>query len=1064
MKKDQGNHKKDNQDLNPSEYAAFLKNYDEPTEPQVAEDALYDTQLKSIVHPIATVLKDYEQGTVLDIGCGEGIMLTRLSKEELFKERRGWQYLGVDTQDKRRDILTLALELELELELELDINKRSTFLSLKDFYQKWIDGTMPQPLLVIIRNVFHELDIERSAELISILVENLAVEDNLVIQDLEVFPKSERKNVCWKPELFRDMLHSCGFTKPVMTKELTVKGNQWFNITAKRDMSNSPSVNDVREMIIMKRKQQFEYMDAVFDNIPDIQQKRQNLIAVLDFDLQYAALTRQLKAIANKPGNTPAELRIPPVYKKWLINRCMEMDISYLVGKAKESGMFFIKMPEIFIPLYADSNIKSESAKDQIDRESTDIEKLVWEKDYLIVKGQAGSGKTTFLKHLAYTIVEGKSEYGFKDYLPVLVLLNNLQTTVKKIKKDEPDPIADAPFAEKFLTKYFEDTGNRLNLETVKGFSENKDGKVIFLFDGLDEMEESIRRLVLTSLSGFRTTYPCKMVFTGRPSGINNNVVAQSFPDGVVEINNLNELQVKLFLKNWLVHDPDLKRKGFTSEGIWNQVRSHEYAPNLVETPLMLTAICVLYHNDGRLPDQEAELYESFINNLLFKRFESEEANRVRKFLMKLAFRVHSKGKERSFGRGLAKVELKVVYLKKDNESDDNYDDRLESKYDEIVQRCGLLRDEDNKYLFWHLMFQEYLTARNFSNFNAIKKEAVKGYWEKEWFKEAIRLFIGFLYCNNDSQSAKSVVGSGLNIKDSSPFMIWLLASQSLVDIPQEDRYVDGDEENVLEKAKEKLKYIIDTEADHRIKVDAGEILARLYVPEELKDLESFIPIKSDEYYLKGLGKKKKIKSFEICKYPVTNNWYAGFIKNDGYKNEKYWCKEGWKWLKDTKTEQPGYWNDRKWNCPDFPVVGVSWYEANAFSKWLTVSGDGKYKHSLLTEEEWEAAAAGRDGREYPWFGKWEKDKCNNYELSIGRTSPVGLFENGNTPEGVSDLSGNVWEWTSSWYNKDKDTFVLRGGSWFHGSVSCRCAYRSDGEPYVRNYGMGFRCARTLTL
>ena len=214
---------------------------------------------------------------------------------------------------------------------------------------------------------------------------------------------------------------------------------------------------------------------------------------------------------------------------------------------------------------------------------------------------------------------------------------------------------------------------------------------------------------------------------------------------------------------------------------------------------------------------------------------------------------------------------------------------------------------------------------------------------------------------------------------------------------------------------------------------------------------------------------KVKIDDFELGKYPVTNSWFREFMEAGGYKNKEYWTDEGWKWRKKNGLTEPRYWHSRRWNCPNAPVVGVSWYEVVAFTNWLTGTLDDGYTYRLPTEQEWQAAAAGRKGNKYPWGNEWDKNKCNNVELRLDKTTSVGVFLSGNTPENdpdrmgiFADMAGNVWEWVASKY--DKETYTLRGGAWNYYHDICRCAMRGRLDPCNRSFILGFRCARTLTL
>jgi len=219
-------------------------------------------------------------------------------------------------------------------------------------------------------------------------------------------------------------------------------------------------------------------------------------------------------------------------------------------------------------------------------------------------------------------------------------------------------------------------------------------------------------------------------------------------------------------------------------------------------------------------------------------------------------------------------------------------------------------------------------------------------------------------------------------------------------------------------------------------------------------DYKEFIKIDAGTYNLEDLGKEEIKEAFYLAKYPVTNVWYKEFIEDGGYKKEKYWKNKTF--LKKLKTKEPEYWNNAKFNQDYQPVVGVSWHEAEAFCQWLSNKTGENY--FLPTEIQWQAAASGKEQKKYPWGDKWDNMKCNNVALGLERTSVVGIFKNGETHETVADMAGNIWEWTNS---KDGSDYVMRGGSWFNGAVSCRVAIRFISYPHDRYYGMGFRIAHS---
>lgn len=173
------------------------------------------------------------------------------------------------------------------------------------------------------------------------------------------------------------------------------------------------------------------------------------------------------------------------------------------------------------------------------------------------------------------------------------------------------------------------------------------------------------------------------------------------------------------------------------------------------------------------------------------------------------------------------------------------------------------------------------------------------------------------------------------------------------------------------------------------------------------------------------------------------------------------------------------YDDDRKFGGGQNPVVGVTWYAARAYARWLSMVEGTAKEYRLLNEFEWEWAAEGKQGtsgervRKYPWLeekGEANPRLLNYYESNIGATTPVGSYPEGATPEGLYDMAGNVWEWFSDWYG-DKGSFanllgpkagsrnVIRGGSWDDDVVYFRSAFRGSRSPYDRRDTVGFRLA-----
>jgi formylglycine-generating enzyme required for sulfatase activity len=217
-----------------------------------------------------------------------------------------------------------------------------------------------------------------------------------------------------------------------------------------------------------------------------------------------------------------------------------------------------------------------------------------------------------------------------------------------------------------------------------------------------------------------------------------------------------------------------------------------------------------------------------------------------------------------------------------------------------------------------------------------------------------------------------------------------------------------------------------------------------------------------------------ELPDYWIGKTPITNAQFRFFVDGDGYRNQTYWTNTGWQWRESEKVMKPAYWDNTTWNGADYPVVGVSWFEAVAYCCWL--SAKTGYIFLLPTEAEWEKAARGPQGLIWPWGNTWAAGRCNSAEASIGKTTPVEHYPSGASPYGALDMAGNVWEWCTTqvgkrypyqledeWqakYLATNQNPIFRGGAYYSEQNYVRGAYRiSSRNPRNRYDNRGLRVA-----
>ncbi len=269
---------------------------------------------------------------------------------------------------------------------------------------------------------------------------------------------------------------------------------------------------------------------------------------------------------------------------------------------------------------------------------------------------------------------------------------------------------------------------------------------------------------------------------------------------------------------------------------------------------------------------------------------------------------------------------------------------------------------------------------------------------------------------------------------------------------------------------------------DEVVRVEVGEALGQAGDPRLASPDENWITIPGGTF---GMGAQKTdpeapgydpeafedeapvrrvtVSPFLLGRFPVAVQELRRFVEagDEGYLDPRCWHPEGWAWRERNEHTGPGSWSEQL-RHPNRPVRGVSWYEADAYCRWV----GGR----LPTEAEWELAARGEEARRYPW-GREEPDPLRaSFAMNVGRPTPVGVYPLGASPEGVRDLAGNVWEWCADWFGDcppDDQTDptgppsgasrVLRGGSFGNFPRFLRAADRGGDRSEFRRGFVGFR-------
>ncbi|MCY2987741.1 MAG: SUMF1/EgtB/PvdO family nonheme iron enzyme [Planctomycetota bacterium] len=726
--------------------------------------------------------------------------------------------------------------------------------------------------------------------------------------------------------------------------------------------------------------------------------------------------------------------------------------------------------------------------------------------DRLLVVGDPGMGKTTFVRRVAYALCQtrlgetpdaAQTRLGVADRtFPVLLRLNELAQHLGRCRTQAgaPATATAAAWLPYFLAAVSADSSWGLDETFFRRQLEG--GLCTVLLDGLDEAPDRIiREQLCTLIDQAAMAYRgCRWVVTSRPAANAGAAVLPTFTHA--EIDPLSDAAIETFLSRWCAalyaDSPDSASQHLAE--LLEALRARPDIRRMARNPVMLTALAVVHWNERRLPEQRAELYESIIRWLSRSREQRpgrEKAERTVQLLQELALAMqnHPEGLRTQVPKRWAAERLAPAWAAGGQSATDAIDTAQQFLEAEELD-SGIVVARGSELQFWHRTFQEFLAAR------AIAGRTDEGQRQLLWgppprlyapeWREVVLLLSGILH-QHGPDKVDALVGSliaevwpdgelaaqarcvgllGAILRDLTPLayevkhavypdlrhrVLAIFDRQRSPSVPIEVRIAAADA----------LGQTGDPQMDHRradywIEIPAGEF----WMGAQKKDPQqrNFDSEAYDDQWDESPVHAVPLETFQIARYPITVGQFQQFFDHGGYEQPRWWDSAVFGQFKE-----PNDW-DKQLPFPSRPVTGVSWHEASAFAAWLGCR--------LPTEAEWERAARGTDGRKYPWGSEPANETRLNFAGKIGHVTPVGIYPLGNTPEEISELAGNVWEWCADWYGKYEDAIehnprgpdkgsarVLRGGSWRYHARDCRSACRSRRDPGVRSQRFGFRVA-----
>ncbi|MBX0331519.1 SUMF1/EgtB/PvdO family nonheme iron enzyme, partial [Oscillochloris sp. ZM17-4] len=688
----------------------------------------------------------------------------------------------------------------------------------------------------------------------------------------------------------------------------------------------------------------------------------------------------------------------------------------------------------------------------------------------LVLLGGPGSGKSTFLRHLAVALARAGDAatdlpgWSAGPLLPVYASLGAFAAWLQR----QPASACDAGALWRYLLAISEH-------ETLAGLGEAlrkafRRGRLLLLLDGLDEVADPVLRAqVAAAVAALADRHEAFVVVTCRSRSFDGAVAAPLAGwDDPVTLAPFTLGQIRHFVRGW--YAGSALRGAFTpqeatgrAEALIERITALPTLRDLGKTPLLLTIITILHYYEGKLPEDRADLYEDMVQLLLTRWTQQRreagapqsllerlaipglKETQLRQTLAALAYRAHQ-GERSADGRGLLEQSaVRDTFTQLFREfglaPGRAYEQAL-VVLDYLEDESGLLLHEGGeRYAFPHLTYEEYLAGTHLvAQDSAVRplvfQQLAYAHWRRDptrWREvillalghavriprlETVALWLQFLLLPNHGERQRDTA----ELHQAAAF-----AAEALADIGGKGQFAGVstiDLPALWARLASLLAEVVEGQtlpAAERVR--AGVSLGELGDPRPgVCDLPPpMVKIQGGSFVIGESNDAINtvvIESFELARYPVTNAQFKDFIDAGGYDPSAPWWAIGGDWLREEGVAAPRYWDDARFGIarPNHPVVGVSWYEATAFCGWLTDHhlNDG-HIYRLPSEAEWEYAARGSERRMYAWGDAVPDDERANFNQQYNGTSAVGCFPAGATPgTGLLDMTGNVWEWTRS--------------------------------------------------